>query len=111
MGRDYLLSFAMILSTRCWCLPPPNSVARNVFDDLLVHVKINKATGKADHVAVVVLAEERRKLGRGNRRGADACDLIRRESHADTRTAYKHTVLSVSVRYRVGDCCWQSPRE
>ena len=50
-----------------------------------------------------MLAEERRELGRGNRRGADACHLIRRESHADTRAAYKHAVLSVSVSHRVGN--------
>ena len=50
-----------------------------------------------------MLAEERRELRRGNRRGADACNLIRRESHTDARTAYKHAVLSVSVGYRMGN--------
>ena len=62
----------------------------------LVVLDVHEAPREAHDVAVVVLAEELGKRHRGDRRGADARNLVGRERHTDARTADEHAEVCLS---------------
>lgn len=65
-------------------------------DDLAVDFRVHKATGQADHVAVVVATEEVGELRRGDGAGAHAGNLVGGDGDADARAAHAHATVGVA---------------
>ena len=73
------------------------------FDELFDHVPTRQSFRKREHVAVVVMPRELRRIRFEDRRAAHARHFIGRDRYPQTRSAYDDAALRLSGRNRFAD--------